>query len=178
MAYDKYFLSESKPEISPEKLETIVRHALIEDIGRGDITTQLTIPKEGKVDLKAKYNGLLKINLPLLDELNSREDIIVSTIHHNTVCHHGMTVAGTRIIPLFIADSRLQEIEALTQAQGKVLQLLPLPTRKIGIVVTGSEVFKGRIEDKFADIVQKKVEEVMVAQSAQSSLNVFLVTEL
>ena len=61
MAYDKYFLSESKPEISPEKLETIVRHALIEDIGRGDITTQLTIPKDKKIKAKiiAKENFLL-----------------------------------------------------------------------------------------------------------------------
>ncbi len=49
MAYDKYFLSESKPEISPGKLEAIIRHALIEDIGRGDITTQLTIPKDKKI---------------------------------------------------------------------------------------------------------------------------------
>ncbi|MFA7705893.1 MAG: carboxylating nicotinate-nucleotide diphosphorylase [Candidatus Omnitrophota bacterium] len=46
MAYAKYFLSEKKPEINPGKLATIVRHALIEDIGRGDITTQLTIPKD------------------------------------------------------------------------------------------------------------------------------------
>lgn len=61
MAYDKYFLSETKPEISPEKLETIVRHALIEDIGRGDITTQLTIPKEKEIKAKiiAKENFLL-----------------------------------------------------------------------------------------------------------------------
>lgn len=46
MPYDKYFLSETKPEINPQSLESIVRHALIEDIGRGDITTQLTIPKD------------------------------------------------------------------------------------------------------------------------------------
>ncbi|MDD5281672.1 MAG: carboxylating nicotinate-nucleotide diphosphorylase [Candidatus Omnitrophica bacterium] len=52
MAYDKYFLSEGKPEINPEKMEAIVRHALIEDIGRGDITTQLTIPKDKMVKAK------------------------------------------------------------------------------------------------------------------------------
>jgi nicotinate-nucleotide pyrophosphorylase (carboxylating) len=52
MGYDKYFLSESKPEINPERLETIVRHALIEDIGRGDITTQLTIPKDKMIKAK------------------------------------------------------------------------------------------------------------------------------
>ncbi len=61
MGYDKYFLSEGKPEINPEKLETIVRHALIEDIGRGDITTQLTIPKEKTIKAKiiAKEDCLL-----------------------------------------------------------------------------------------------------------------------
>jgi nicotinate-nucleotide pyrophosphorylase (carboxylating) len=61
MAYDKYFLSESKPEINPEKLENIIRHALIEDIGRGDITTQLTIPKDKEIKAKiiAKEDFLL-----------------------------------------------------------------------------------------------------------------------
>ena len=46
MALDKHFLSERAPKLDQEKLDYIVRHALIEDIGRGDITTQLTIPKE------------------------------------------------------------------------------------------------------------------------------------
>jgi len=52
MGYDKYFLSENKPEINPERLESIIRHALIEDIGRGDITTQLTIPKDKIIKAK------------------------------------------------------------------------------------------------------------------------------
>ncbi|MBU0547813.1 MAG: carboxylating nicotinate-nucleotide diphosphorylase [Candidatus Omnitrophica bacterium] len=61
MGYDKYFLSEGRPEINPEKLEVIVRHALIEDIGRGDITTQLTIPKDKIIKAKiiAKEDFLL-----------------------------------------------------------------------------------------------------------------------
>ncbi|MDD5116575.1 MAG: carboxylating nicotinate-nucleotide diphosphorylase [Candidatus Omnitrophica bacterium] len=61
MGYDKYFLSENKPGINPEKLESIVRHALIEDIGRGDITTQLTIPKDKTIKAKitAKEDFLL-----------------------------------------------------------------------------------------------------------------------
>ena len=61
MGYDKCFLSENKPEINPEKLEAIVRHALIEDIGRGDITTQLTIPKNKMIKARiiAKEEFLL-----------------------------------------------------------------------------------------------------------------------
>ncbi len=117
-------------------------------------------PREGKIDLQAQYNGLLKINVAALEQLNSREDIIISTIHNNSVCKQGMTVAGTRIVPLYTTELRLQEIEALTKTTGKIIQLLRLKARKIGIVVTGSEVFKGRIEDKFGDIVQKKVEDL------------------
>jgi len=49
MALGKYFLSEKEPKLDQEKLDYIVRHALIEDIGKGDITTQLTIPKDKKI---------------------------------------------------------------------------------------------------------------------------------
>lgn len=51
MASDnKYFLSEKKPELDMHKVDQIVRHALIEDIGKGDITTQLTIPKDKETE--------------------------------------------------------------------------------------------------------------------------------
>ncbi|MDD5027136.1 MAG: carboxylating nicotinate-nucleotide diphosphorylase [Candidatus Omnitrophica bacterium] len=46
MPLNKHFLSMGEPKLDQEKLDYIVRHALIEDIGRGDITTQLTIPKD------------------------------------------------------------------------------------------------------------------------------------
>lgn len=49
MGSDKYFLSEKKPELNQAKLNSIVRRALIEDIGKGDITTQLTIPENKKI---------------------------------------------------------------------------------------------------------------------------------
>lgn len=52
MAYDKYFLSEKKPEINPKELKTIIKRALAEDIGKGDITTKITIPKNKKVIAK------------------------------------------------------------------------------------------------------------------------------
>ncbi|OGX44777.1 MAG: nicotinate-nucleotide diphosphorylase (carboxylating) [Omnitrophica WOR_2 bacterium RIFCSPLOWO2_12_FULL_51_8] len=50
MPSNKHFLSEKKFGLDPEKVDRIVRQALIEDIGRGDITTALTIPKDKKVE--------------------------------------------------------------------------------------------------------------------------------
>jgi len=61
MAYDKYFLSENKPRINPKRLKLIIKQALIEDIGKGDITTELILPKNKKIKAKiiAKEDFLL-----------------------------------------------------------------------------------------------------------------------
>jgi len=45
----KYFLSEEGPALDEQKLDQVVRHALVEDIGSGDITTQLTIPEHKNI---------------------------------------------------------------------------------------------------------------------------------
>lgn len=57
----QYFLSEDKPSIDPKQLESLVRHALIEDIGNGDITTELTIPKDKEVEanIVLKEDGVI-----------------------------------------------------------------------------------------------------------------------
>ncbi|MFA4989314.1 MAG: carboxylating nicotinate-nucleotide diphosphorylase [Candidatus Omnitrophota bacterium] len=61
MPLNKHFLSEKEPKLDQEKLDYIVRHALIEDIGRGDITTQLTIPKDKKINAEVlvKENSVI-----------------------------------------------------------------------------------------------------------------------
>jgi len=50
MGSTKSFLSEEKPELDLSKIDSIIRHALIEDIGKGDITTALTIPKDKEIN--------------------------------------------------------------------------------------------------------------------------------
>ncbi|MDP3142473.1 MAG: nicotinate-nucleotide diphosphorylase (carboxylating), partial [Candidatus Omnitrophota bacterium] len=61
MAYVKYFLSKDKPRINPKRLNLIIKQALAEDIGSGDITSSLTLPKNRKIRVKiiAKENFLL-----------------------------------------------------------------------------------------------------------------------
>jgi nicotinate-nucleotide pyrophosphorylase (carboxylating) len=57
----KYFLSEMKQGLNPEQVEHLIKHALVEDVGKGDITSQLTIPedKQIKVRLLVKEDCLI-----------------------------------------------------------------------------------------------------------------------
>ncbi len=118
----------------------------------------LTAAKEGRIDMVSTIPGLLRVDVDLLNEINSVDEIILATLHDNTVCQAGTVVAGTKIIPLYIEDVKLGQIEELCRHRGKVLKVLPFILKRVGVVVTGSEVYKGRIQDKFGDTIRGKVE--------------------
>ncbi len=114
-------------------------------------------PSEGRVDLMTAFAGVIKINVAALDEINSLGEIIIATIHNNTACKEGMTVAGMRIIHLFIAEESLSKTEQIAMKNQPVIRLAPVKLKEIGLVVIGNEVFKGQIQDKFSPILSKKV---------------------
>jgi len=53
-------------------------------------------PKEGKINIVAETDGLLKINKDALLAFNMLGDVMCATIHNNTIVKKGQTVAGTR----------------------------------------------------------------------------------
>lgn len=122
--------------------------------GGGVYTTQ---PSEGKVTIKAKERGLLKINLKALETVNDIELIIIATLHNNTLVEKDQAVAGTRIIPLAIEKTKIEKIEQICNDLGTIISVKELKPLKAGIVVTGSEVYHGRITDKFGPVLEGKV---------------------
>ncbi|MDF2533378.1 MAG: molybdopterin binding domain protein [Clostridia bacterium] len=120
----------------------------------------LSEPKEGKIDLIAARDGLLKINIDSLYKVNENEQIVLSTIHGNVVVKKGKVLAGTRIIPLVIQEEQIEALEKLARENYSIINIKPLKSFNVGIVTTGNEVYKGRIEDKFGPVIVKKVEEL------------------
>jgi molybdopterin biosynthesis enzyme len=117
---------------------------------RGDV-------KEGKIELFATEDGVFQVDVARLDALNAMEDVMVATRHTNTAVKAGDKLCGTRVIPLVIDKRRLEEAEALV-GKKPLLKLTPFRKGlKAGIVTTGSEVFYGRIEDKFTPVVERKL---------------------
>ncbi|WZL73843.1 molybdopterin-binding protein [Clostridiaceae bacterium 35-E11] len=114
-------------------------------------------PSEGKVTLKAKYKGLLKIDVEALALINGVDQVMLATLHNNSLVKEGQTVAGTRIIPLTIQKSSIESVENICDKLNKVVSVKALQPMKVGIVVTGTEVYKGRITDRFGPVLEEKV---------------------
>ena len=113
--------------------------------------------KEGKIDFIAAEDGLLKVDKEALLQLNSLEEIILATLHNNTPVKKGQKVAGTRIIPLIIQEEKIRMAERLIKE--KIVKIIPIKGKKLGIVTTGSEVYAGRIKDAFGPMIIKKADE-------------------
>ena len=114
-------------------------------------------PSEGKITLKSAYKGLLKINVPALTDLNMVPQITCSTRHNNILVEKGETLAGTRAIPLIIEEKYIFKAEEIAKKAGGIISVKPLSKPASGIIVTGNEVYYGRIEDKFAPLLRKKL---------------------
>lgn len=115
-----------------------------------------TLVSEGKIEALAEVDGLLKVDQNLLFKLNSIDKIAVATLRNNQKVVAGQKLAGTRIIPLEIEPEKLQEAEHVIGDKA-ILSILPFKPVIIGIVTTGSEVFKGLIQDSFTPVVKEKL---------------------
>lgn len=114
-------------------------------------------PAEGKTNLRPKHTGLLKINRQLLDDVNDVGEMCVATIHENIRVEKDELLAGCRIIPLTIDSKKIDVIEAMTRGTEPMFRIKPFLPFKVALIVTGSEVFKGRIQDKFGPVIGEKV---------------------
>jgi molybdenum cofactor synthesis domain-containing protein len=114
-------------------------------------------PVEGKVALIADYSGLLKVNVPLLQEVNAYEQIVFATLHSNQFVHSAQRVASCGVVPLVVSEEKISQIENFCHAGSALILVKPLSVRRVGIVTTGSEVYAGRIQDKFGPVIQQKL---------------------
>jgi len=107
-------------------------------------------PSEGKINLKAAHDGLLKVNASALTAFNMVDGIMCASRHTDTVVKAGEILAGTRVIPLVIDEAPVRQAAALAGQNGPVFQVRPIAPRAAALVITGNEVFYQRIEDRFA----------------------------
>jgi len=114
-------------------------------------------PNQGKVNLRASYDGMLKVQGDKLNRLNSLDGVVLATVHNNRVVLKDQLIAGTRVIPLTIQRKILNQAEEICSAAEPLLSVKPFLPLSVGVITTGSEVYSGRIKDGFTSVVRKKV---------------------
>ena len=131
--------------------------AILADALAGDGIAWKDEPHEGKINLLAATDGLFKVDTTALAAFNMVDEVMCATLHNHTLVKKGERVAATRAIPLVMKRVAIERAAAIARQNGAVLAVKALRQAKVGLVVTGNEVFHGLIADRFAPVLSKKV---------------------
>lgn len=114
-------------------------------------------PREGKIALFAGRDGLFRVNTAALAAFNMVDEVMCATLHNHTHVKTGELVAATRAIPLVVKRTPVERAAAVARQAGAVLSVMPMRRARVGLVITGNEVYHGIIEDRFAPVLTEKV---------------------
>ena len=147
-----YLLDMEDDEIHEDQAVAILAASLA-----GDGIVWKNEPSEGKIKLLAAKDGLLGVNTAALAAFNMVAEVMCATLHNHTLVKKGELVAATRAIPLIMKRAPIERAAAIAGQNGAVLSVKPLRKARVGLIITGNEVYHGLIEDRFAPILAEKV---------------------
>jgi molybdenum cofactor synthesis domain-containing protein len=104
-------------------------------------------PCEGKISFRAACDGLFRVDVERLYAINSLAVPALPTLPTLYPVRAGQTVAAFRIIPLTCPVEIVEQVTAVLTEP--LLEVLPYRLKTAGIIVTGNEVYEGRITDRF-----------------------------
>jgi hypothetical protein len=119
---------------------------------------QLSEPVESRVNLIASLDGLVRVDIDGLGHVNALGYLALATLHDGTVARQGDTVAALKPLPLVLGEADIRRAVELCQVRRGLVRVRPFRRLSVGVVVTGSEVAKGRVVDEFGPVVARKVE--------------------
>jgi hypothetical protein len=146
-----YVIDLQEDEIHEDQAASILADALA---GEGVIWKDE--PREGKIKLIADKDGLFAVDTAALAAFNMVDEVMCATLHNHTLVKKGEQVAATRAIPLVIKRTPIERAAAIARQNGAALCVQSLRHAKVGLVITGNEVYHGLIEDRFAPILSEK----------------------
>lgn len=115
-----------------------------------------TEPKEGKTNLISDVDGVFLIDSETLFKINDLGDYTLATVKNFKPVKKGDRLVGGRIIPLFTSREKVEEAKNLGKENGPIFKVSEYKKKKIGTIITGDEVYYGRIEDRFEKVLRDK----------------------
>ena len=114
------------------------------------------VPKEGKINFYSSTTGLFKLDRDKIVNINLLKIPSLVTIHNNFPVAKDKLVAAFRIIPLFCESSVIENcLEILSEP---AIHVVPYKITTASIIVTGNEVYSGKIRDGFIPLLEKKLQ--------------------
>ncbi len=113
-------------------------------------------PSEGKINFKAEWDGLFLVDKERLFQFNMLGEVMLATRHDATLVKAGDVVAAGRAIPLVVPKAVVDKAVSIARQERGLIKVARQAITKGAVIVTGQEVFEGRIKDAFGPAMEAK----------------------
>lgn len=113
---------------------------------------------EGKINLTSKVKGLFVIDRTILRKINEIGDYTITCKKSYSKVGEGERLAGARIVPLWTERGQVEKAKEILEA-GPIFEVKKFKKLKVGCIITGDEVYYGRIKDAFRPVLEEKLAE-------------------
>ena len=117
----------------------------------------LTGVASGRANLLSDEMGILRIDVDRLARINECNGITLATLRTHSPVHARQIVATVKIIPYAVPESVLGAAEAIAAESRPIIQVDPLPSRSVGMILSGSTSIHERLISDFAPL-QDRIE--------------------
>ncbi|HEX3996834.1 MAG TPA: molybdopterin-binding/glycosyltransferase family 2 protein [Acetobacteraceae bacterium] len=139
-----------------------------EDIAADRLATPLVAPligrsraATGRVNLVAEVPGLLRVNVPMIDQLNSIDEALtIGTLPDYAVVAPKDLIATIKIIPFSVPGTMLTVAETVARQNGSPLTLHPFHALKVGLVATELPGLKDSTTDKTIAVTEQRISQL------------------
>jgi hypothetical protein len=106
----------------------------------------------GRANLLADQIGILRIDVDRLARINECNGITLATLTTHSPVHARQIVATVKIIPYAVPQSIVSAAETIAGGSGSVVCVDALPSRSVGMILSGSASIHGRLISDFTPL--------------------------
>ena len=106
----------------------------------------------GRANLLVNKQGILRVDVERLAQINDRDGITLATLTNHSPVHTRQIVSTIKIIPYAVQESVLRAAEGIASGNNSVVRVDPLPSRSVGMILSGSTSLHQRLASDFAPL--------------------------
>lgn len=129
-----------------------------------------TNPRKGRVRILSEIPGLLKVKQEIIKKINLKNNFIFALAGNEIGVSKREEIASAKIDPLIIKETQMKEVEKILRKNEPVIEVEPIKVKTVGVIITGTEIYQGKVEDAFEPKLKEKLSKYNLKISNSSIL--------
>jgi hypothetical protein len=100
----------------------------------GGAGVELRVPRQSRIDLAARWDGVLQVRAEPLRRVNAIDPLEVFTVFHGQAVMTGQVVASIKVAPHLVRDDAIRAGERIAREEGPLVEIRPYRPQDVAAI--------------------------------------------